>query len=234
MGEERRRTPYGPTRPARGHLGGRLRSCPGVVRTSVRSWTDVPSQRRRVGLGAGRGAGRSTSSTVPSTRATPWSPCSSTTWPTASPASAHGGSSCTSRDLDTAFARCPTGPRATRSASVADLGDRCENPGPRRPGAYAATMVASYRRRHSSWPSTCCSSTTAAVRIPSSTSPRWTSGRPAEVDAHVQWMRDFATSCRTRVSSWTTRPWPRRAPSSVTAVRAGRRSPTARSRRPRT
>ena len=61
---------------------------------------------------------------------------------------------------------------------------------------------------------------------------QWT---PDEVDAHMQYMSDFATRLEEhgRVRR---RPGarPRRARASATTARAGRRSPTGRSRRPRT
>ena len=58
---------------------------------------------------------------------------------------------------------------------------------------------------------------------------------PAEVDAHVQFMSDFATKLE-ETGEFVEPPGAvhRRARSSATAARAGRRSPTARSRRPRT
>ena len=57
---------------------------------------------------------------------------------------------------------------------------------------------------------------------------------PEEVSAHVQYMRDFIARLEAPASSSTLRRSPRRARSSATTARGGRRSPTARSRRPRT
>ena len=60
---------------------------------------------------------------------------------------------------------------------------------------------------------------------------QWT---PAEVDAHCSTCATSRPSWRARASSWTARRCRRRARSSATTARAGRRSPTARSPRPRT
>ena len=60
---------------------------------------------------------------------------------------------------------------------------------------------------------------------------RWT---PDEVTEHIQYMRDFAARLETPASTWTARRSRRRARSSATTARGARRSPTARSRRPRT
>ena len=47
-------------------------------------------------------------------------------------------------------------------------------------------------RRRTPWPSTCCSSTTAAPRHRPSTTSRWTSGRPRRSRPTSQFMSDFA------------------------------------------
>ena len=60
---------------------------------------------------------------------------------------------------------------------------------------------------------------------------QWT---PEEISAHMQYMYDFAARLEAPASSSTVRRSLRRARSSATPARGGRRSPTARSRRPRT
>ena len=60
---------------------------------------------------------------------------------------------------------------------------------------------------------------------------QWT---PEEISAHVQYMHDFAARLEGTGEFVDSQASPRRARSSATTARGGRRSPTARSRRPRT
>ena len=60
---------------------------------------------------------------------------------------------------------------------------------------------------------------------------QWT---PQEIDDHIQYMNDFAARLEGTASTSTARRSRPRARSSGTTARAGRRSPTAPSRRPRT